>query len=86
MENKRQINWTLIHKLPADGAIVNGSPELGCFRCAHVPATRIRVAMLLAETGDGLVRRLFQPGRGCPAKWGMPHLTLERIERYAVAT
>jgi hypothetical protein len=79
-----RINWALIHKLPADGVIISGGPEYGCFRCAHVPGSKYRVAMLLAEVGNGLMRRLFHPGSGRPAYWGAPHLTPERIERYTM--
>ena len=82
----RTINWNLIRKLPADAAIVTGSPEYGCFRCAHIPAKRYNVEMLLAETGEGIVRRLLEPRKGLPSKWGQAHLIAGQLEDFRVPT
>ena len=81
--NMRKINWTLIRTLPADAAIVTGGPEYGCFRCAHVPADRHHVEMLLAETGEGLVRRLLEPRKGQPSKYTHAHLIAGRLADFA---
>ena len=81
----RKINWNLIRTLPADATIVTGGPEYGCFRVAHVPASRMHVESLFAETNEGLVRKPLEPRRGQPSKWGQARLISGRIEDFTTA-
>ena len=78
----RTINWNLIRTLPANAAIVTGGPEYGCFRCAHVPAGRHHVEALFAEIGSGLYRKLLEPRKGQPSKWGQAHPIGGKIEDF----
>lgn len=80
-----KINWDLIRRLPAGATITTGGPEYGCFRCAHIPAERRRVEIMLAETGEWLVRRILEPRKGQPAKWGQAHPIGGRIEDFTGA-
>ena len=69
-EATAKINWALIAHLPADGSIYEGGPDYGAFRVCHIPATRLHVASLVAETGTGFYRRRMVPaGKNKPQKW-----------------
>jgi len=77
------INWNLIKRLPEDGIIYEGGPDYGCFRVAHLPATRKQAELLLAESGHGLYRRtrIFPPN--APKGWSAVQFIAGSISEFA---
>ncbi len=54
-------------------------------RAAHVPAGRHHVEALFAEIGSGLYRKLLEPRKGQPSKWGQAHPIGGRIEDFTIS-